>query len=287
MLVSAFAHSSWNFLVKRSENSDYFVIGLSLFSLVTSIGISFLLGVVGNIDSRAWPYIISTVVFHGIYFVLLGKAYRYSDLSSAYPIARGIGLAGIPILAGIFTDDIVSVQGFFGILLIFIGVMLVSAFDKVSIKGFFSFSDVFKKNTSRGLIFSIATGLVISTYSLIDSIAVSLMNPFLYMNFVFGGGVFSVIFLIWSKEYNLPDLKVAMYSGWKSLFLGGICSFFAYILILHAYTLSQVSYVGVFREIGIVFGVLLGYVVLKEKIRIIKILGIASILIGSVIISLS
>ena len=287
VLFSAFAHSSWNFLVKRSDNPSFSVIGLSFFSLAINIGISFLFGVVGSIDSRAWPYMISTIVIHAIYFVLLGKAYRYSDLSSVYPIARGIGLAGIPILASIFTDDIVSVQGIFGILLILIGVMLVGVFDKSSLKRLFSFLDMSQKNISRGLMFSLGTGLVISTYSIIDSIAVSIMNPILYMNFVFGGGVFSLIFLIWRKEYDLSSIKTEMYSSWKLLLICGICSCFAYILILQAYTLSQVSYVAPFREIGVAFGVLLGYIALKEKISNIKILGVGTILVGSVIISLS
>ena len=290
VLFSAFAHSSWNFLVKRSDNPSFSVIGLSFFSLAVNIGISFLFGVVESIDSRAWPYMISTVVIHAIYFVLLGKAYRYSDLSSVYPIARGIGLAGVPILASIFTDDIVSIQGIFGILLILIGVMLVGVFDKGSLgslKQLFSFLDMSQKNISRGLMFSLGTGLVISTYSIIDSVAVSLMNPLLYMNFVFGGGIFGVIFLIWRKEYNLSSIKTEMYSSWKLFLIGGICSCFAYILVLQAYTLSQVSYVAPFREIGVVFGVLLGYIVLREKISYIKVLGVGSILVGAVIISLS
>ena len=279
VLFSAFAHSSWNFLVKRSDNPSFSVIGLSFFSLAVNIGISFLFGVVESIDSRAWPYMISTVVIHAIYFVLLGKAYRYSDLSSVYPIARGIGLAGVPILASIFTDDIVSIQGIFGILLILIGVMLVGVFDKVSLKQLFSFLDMSQKNISRGLI--------ISTYSIIDSVAVSLMNPLLYMNFVFGGGIFGLIFLIWRKEYNLSSIKTEMYSSWKLFLIGGICSCFAYILVLQAYTLSQVSYVAPFREIGVAFGVLLGYIALREKISYIKVLGVGSILFGAVIISLS
>ena len=230
---------------------------------------------------------ISTVVIHAIYFVLLGKAYRYSDLSSVYPIARGIGLAGVPILASIFTDYIVSIQGIFGILLILIGVMLVGVFDKGSLNQLFSFLDMSQKNISRGLMFSLGTGLVISTYSIIDSVAVSLMNPLLYMNFVFGGGIFGVIFLIWRKEYNLSSIKTEMYSSWKLFLIGGICSCFAYILVLQAYTLSQVSYVAPFREIGVAFGVLLGYIALREKISYIKVLGVGSILVGAVIISLS
>ena len=120
------------------------MVSLSLFCLFLSIGFSFLFGAVGSIDSKAWPYMISTVVIHGIYFVSLGKSYKYDDLSSVYPIARGIGLAGIPILASIFTDDIVSIQGFVGISLVFTGVMTVAVFDKLNVyfKGFFSFFDV-------------------------------------------------------------------------------------------------------------------------------------------------
>src|SRR5207249_806881 len=53
----------------------------------------------GGVPAAAVPYVIATIVIHAGYFVTLGRAYRHGDFSRVYPIARGLGVALVPVAA--------------------------------------------------------------------------------------------------------------------------------------------------------------------------------------------
>ena len=73
----------------------------------------------------------------------------------------------------------------------------------------------------------------------------------------------------------------------KEIVLGGVFQFAAYGLVLSALRLSPVSYVGPFREIGILIGVVLGVYVLKERPTRSRVIGAVSIAIGAAAIALA
>src|SRR5207249_11800456 len=45
------------------------------------------------------PFVASSVGIHALYFWALGRAYRYGDFSRVYPMARGLGVALVPLIA--------------------------------------------------------------------------------------------------------------------------------------------------------------------------------------------
>jgi uncharacterized membrane protein len=61
----------------------------------------------------------------------------------------------------------------------------------------------------------------------------------------------------------------------------------AYLIILYAFQQSDVSFVVATREVSVVFGSILGFIFLKEKITFPKIVGIVSVTTGLVIIKLN
>ena len=82
-----------------------------------------------------------------------------------------------------------------------------------------------------------------------------------------------------------------MKQEWKSnawpILAAGLLVFFAYGLVLTAYSFSQVSYVSPAREVGIVIGVLMGVFILKEPFGRGRVLGSSAIVLGMVLIALS
>ncbi|MCP3773213.1 DMT family transporter [Paenibacillus sp. MZ04-78.2] len=60
-------------------------------------------------------------------------------------------------------------------------------------------------------------------------------------------------------------LKRAVRGRWKIVLLGSLLSPGSYLLFLLAMRHAQVSYIAPLREIGIVFGTLLGLIVLNER----------------------
>ena len=65
-----------------------------------------------------------------------------------------------------------------------------------------------------------------------------------------------------------------------------ILAFFAYAAVLSALEVSNVSYVSPSREVGIVFSVLLGALILKEPVTRGRVGGSAAILLGVFVIAL-
>ena len=69
--------------------------------------------------------------------------------------------------------------------------------------------------------------------------------------------------------------------------VGGTLQFLAYGLVLSAFRLSPVSYVGPFRELGIVFGVIMAALILKESITLSRGLGAGAIGTGAVLVAIA
>ena len=69
--------------------------------------------------------------------------------------------------------------------------------------------------------------------------------------------------------------------------IAGLLTYLAYALVLTAFSFSKVSYVAPAREIGIVVGVLMGVVILKEDLNKQRIIGSLTIMVGVICITLS
>jgi drug/metabolite transporter (DMT)-like permease len=67
----------------------------------------------------------------------------------------------------------------------------------------------------------------------------------------------------------------------------GTFDFLSYVLILTALTFSPISYIAPAREIGIVLGVLLGSILLKEPFGKGRILGSSMIVLGITLVTLA
>ena len=98
VLISAIAHASWNLMLRRSGSPEFTNwLMLSSGAVLASPFAVYLL-VTRPPDPTGWWFIAGTVVLHIGYFFTLGRAYKHGDLSLVYPIARGLGLALIPIV---------------------------------------------------------------------------------------------------------------------------------------------------------------------------------------------
>jgi uncharacterized membrane protein len=57
--------------------------------------------------------------------------------------------------------------------------------------------------------------------------------------------------------------------------------------VLSAFRLSPVSYVGPFRELGIVFGVVMAWLILKESVTLNRAIGAAAIGSGAILVAIA
>ena len=282
VLVSAIAHATWNLLAKRAINQEVF-----LWCVLVSSSLLFLplfLFLIGKYEILylGWWFILGTVVLHVLYFAFLGRSYTRADLSLAYPIARGMGPALVPIIGALLLKEVIAPLAIIGIISVVVGIFTVYWWG--------NFKDVLheplKIFRESGARYALLTGLVIAAYSIWDKVGVSYVNPFLYMYFlVLGSALFLMPYVWWFHGINI--IRVEIRKKIRSMILSGLLMFLAYALILFALRFSRVSYIAPAREVGIVVGVVFGTLLLGEPFGKGRSIGSGLIIAGLVLISLS
>ncbi len=279
VLVSAFAHASWNLIAKRANTPELTNWWMAATSGLMMTPAAIVLLVLDVPTPTGWLFIGGTIILHVLYFFTLGRAYRYGDLSIVYPVARGLGLSLIPVLGVLLLNEGVSAVAGLGMALILIGIIAIGVSSGSGQAG-----RPGRLRLDRGLLFAMATGVLIGSYSVLDKRGVEHVTPVLYMYFLTAGGSLGSLALI-HRSYSRLQFTAEFRRHWRAIVIGGGLQFSAYALVLTALRFSQVSYVGPFRELAIGIGVVLGAVVLKERVTRMRIAGTGAIGAGALIIA--
>jgi len=283
VLISAIAHASWNLIVRRSDKPELTNWMMATCGALLASPIAMYLFVTNTPDQAGWWFILGTVILHIAYFFTLGRAYKYGDLSLVYPIARGLGLVLLPVVGVTVLDESVSILAGFGISAIFTGVVMVGSSSGTGFRAWLKPRSMF---ADRGVLFALITGILIAAYSALDKRGVEYVEPIFYMFCLSLGGSVGVLPLI-ARSYASSEFIIEIRTRWKIGLLGGFCQFLAYTLVLSAFRLSPVSYIGPFRELAILFGVVLAVVVLKERVTRSRAAGAMAIGLGSFVVALA
>jgi drug/metabolite transporter (DMT)-like permease len=282
VLLSALAHSTWNLLLKRSGDKEIFVWWLLAAGSVVLAPLGGVLLWLNPIPPPGWWLVLATTVLHIFYFVLLGRGYTQGDLSLVYPIARGIGPMLVPILAVVLLGEDIHLVAVIGIVAIVLGIYTVSWWGNFALL----LRRPFAFLSNRGSGYAMLTGLTISVYALIDKQGVSYVQPFLYMYLMtLGSAVGLAPYIL--RQRPIGAIKREWQGNAGPIVVAGVLTFMAYGLVLTAFSLSRVSYVAPAREVGIVVGVLMGIIILKEPFGTGRLLGSSLIVAGLVLIAVS
>ena len=140
--------------------------------------------------------------------------------------------------------------------------------------------------TDRGVVFAVLTGILIAAYSVFDKRGVDHVEPIVYMFMMTVGGSLGILPLL-GRNYTRHDFAGEIRNHWKIGLAGGALQFTAYTLVLSAFRFSPVSYVGPFRELGIVFGVIMAWLILKESVTLNRAIGAAAIGAGAILVAIA
>jgi uncharacterized membrane protein len=254
-------HAVRNFLTKTAHDKQVFVwwyelLGLLFFAPVFVYGFwrqTFTL-------EGIWPIAILSGLLHFLYWLWLAHSLAAGDLSRVYPISRSAP-ALVLVIAVLFMGESVSLPGAAGILLAALGVYTISL-NRLTPAALARPLRNFRNDTATRYAF--LTLLAVAGYSLVDKQAVIRFHP---VAFAFIYPWFSMVLL--STYIAAARQKGALRQEWRlnrrSILVCGVLGIFGYFLILVAFSLERVSYVVGLRQISIVFSVLLGVIVLKER----------------------
>ena len=289
IISSATLHATWNLLTKKSKASLPFYATAS--SVATLIWVHSLFWTPVNfieLPLLFWLMTLGSVASDVTYAVGLVRCYRTMEMSTAYPMMRSLPLlftAIITTLLGLGKE--LTPQAVIGMVIVFTGCMIIplEKFSDFRLSRYFD----------RKMLFLVIVACGTTGYTIFDSQAQSVLRqcvtdvakPVLSMTYYSTRGVmlaaalWSIIFLTRKGRENVA----AMISNreYNALY-AGLAASGTYILVLFAMNyVTNVSYVQVFRQIGLVIGVAAGVVILKEKCSMPKVAGVALIIAGLIL----
>lgn len=273
VLLAAVTHAGWNFFAKKiSGNLPTFWLGSMCIDLVLLPFTIVIIARNGFNFQGAVPILISAV-FHCFYYITLFNSYKFGDISAAYPISRGTGVAVTALIAVFVLKDYVSGLGWAGIILIVSGILTVGL------------SNTMTKEDIKSCLFAFLTGLTIAGYSLADSRSAGLNHPVVSLNIMSITSLILVAPVAFRKGFEKTVRENRDHLPYAPVI--GLGSMGTYLIIMYAFSLSShASYIVALRECSVIIASILGFIVLKEKPTPQKIIGIIFITVGLVLIKL-
>nr|WP_232243256.1 DMT family transporter [Paenibacillus sp. GSMTC-2017] len=251
VLSAGFLHSIWNLYTKRSINKYVFLWYCQLASILIFLPWTIVEWGNTELTSTGWWIIIASMLLHGLYLVLLAATYSIGDLSQVYPIMRGTGPLLVPLLGVTLLNEKLSVFGWIGVVSIVIGIAMLSNIS-------------FKRNetsTLKAPLLALTVGICIASYIIVDKIALE-YAPAVVVNGA--SNIAGVIALSWFA-FRSTGMQNELKVNWKIILLGGLIAPGGYLLFLFALNYGPVAQLAPMREIGTVFGTIMGIYILREK----------------------
>lgn len=245
-------HAGWNAIAKRGSDQVVFLWLATLASSAAMLPLGLWYLVAEGLPAAAVPFVIATIALHAVYFYALGRSYAAGAYSLVYPVARGLGVALVPIVALLLFDERLSPLGTAGIVLVVSGIAALHLLP--------SGGAARPVGAGRALLWPVITGLTIASYSLVDKAGVARLNPVPYMLLLEGGcAVLGLPLLRARRDAVRRELR-----GWRAIVLAAVMSALAYTLVLFAFRISKTGYVVAARELSIVLSAVIGSLWLRE-----------------------
>ncbi|RYG26344.1 EamA family transporter [bacterium] len=259
VVFSAALHAAWNALLRGSSDRRKATgwIGAASFLLCAPF-----LPFVG-FPTGAWPYILVSSVIHIVYLRLLASAYDKSELSFAYPIARGSSPLLVALGGAITASERLSLSSVAGIVLISGGILMIG---------------LDAKHWSRHALFSaLSVGAVIAAYTVVDGLGARRCDSSAQYNvwcFSIYGAIVATQIRAGPKPFeevraNLPAL------------LSGAASVVAYSIVTWAMVHASMGLVSALRETSSLFAAVIGVIWLGERATPLRIAGCVGIVLGA------
>jgi drug/metabolite transporter (DMT)-like permease len=282
--ISAFLHAFWNFFSKRNLASASFFVVATLAAFICLSPFLFThFSALSNLPNLFWYLVIATGFFEAIYLIGLSQAYRLGDMSLAYPLVRALPIllvALVSVLLG--RGEALSSLALTGMTFMTLGCLV------LPLRRFLDWSPGFYFNKVTAWIVLAALG--VTGYTLVDDAALKVLrqtvdvtsSTLLYLPLQ---SLTTVLFLlVYVRLVEGWQVKVRAVS--RAVFTGLMMTVTYGIALAALAFVKDVSYANAFRQLSIPLGALLGMWLAKEPAYFPKLIGIAIMLVGLVLIVL-
>ena len=258
LLAAALMHASWNALLKADRTDRMVTFGV-IMATGTAMGLC-AVPFLPWIEPGAWRFLAISVIVHVAYYTFLLKAYSYGDLSHTYPIARGLGPLLVALVSGRVIGEHLRPQDMVGVLLLTAG-LITLAMPLKPVAG--------PARGRHGLatLFAVLTGVTIAAYIIADGMGVRSAGPdfehrlaYIAWLCVLEGPWLLIVALASRAGTVLQHLR----RNWWRGVVGGVIANTGYGIAIYALVLGPMAHVAALRETSVLFGALMGTLLLGE-----------------------
>jgi drug/metabolite transporter (DMT)-like permease len=262
VLGAALLHAAWNALLKGSSDKDLDTVAISVGAGILGLAIALCLPLPA---AESWPWLGGSAAIHILYFAFLAGAYRWGELSYAYPIMRGGGPVVVALASAAVFGEVLPLGPTIGVVLVCSGIVAFAS----------GHAD------RRATLFALANALVIGTYTVVDAKGARASgSPVAYaMWFFVANGI-----AIYAYAGLRRGAEVARYVArhWRRSALGAALTTGTYGIVLWAMTVAPVALVAVLRETSVLFAAAFGAILFKEKFTRRRLVATGAVLCGLV-----
>jgi drug/metabolite transporter (DMT)-like permease len=277
VVCAAVLHAIWNALAKRADNQFVFLWCSVSLATALLLPLGLLRLPAEPAPASGLPFVAASVAIHALYFWALGRAYRHGDFSRVYPMARGLGVALVPLVALPLFGERLSWLGSLGVGLVVLGIAALGALPAATRASV-------ARASSAGTAWALVTGLTIAAYSLVDKAGVARLHPMPYIALM--GASLSVV-LAPIVLADRPALGREWRRHWRMILVASAMNLTSYLLVLYAFRLSKVGYVVAARELSILFSAFIGSLWLGEGRLAPRLAGASVVLAGVICVALA
>jgi len=271
VLCAACMHASWNAVIKVKGDR----LSAMLMMTVASSAICLVLMPFFSLPAAAsLPWLIASAMVHTVYKLSLTQAYEHGDLSQVYPLARGAAPLIVAVVSVFVLKEMMTPTKVFAVLAIGGGVCLMAlARGTVS------------RIPPKAFMFAVLAAGSTASYTLLDGIGARLSGS--VAGFII---LLSILDGISTSGYVLARRGPSAFAGLPPLWRSGLCaaimSLGSYWIALWAFTKAPIALVAALRETSVLFAIVIGVVLLKEKAGPARILAALLITSGVVLMRL-
>ncbi|WP_281858746.1 DMT family transporter [Litoreibacter halocynthiae] len=268
VLTAALLHAAWNALVKSGSDKRLNMAAVVIGHLPIAVP---MLAFVPAPDPASYPYLFAGIALHFGYQCFLLESYRIGDLTQVYPIARGVAPLLVAIVSLVFLGVDLSSMEILAVVTIAAGILSISL-----VRG----ADGLRNGRATAM--ALTTGCFIASYSIVDGLGARVAGTALgfYAWLGIANAALFVVFMAATTPQVLRDLPI---KGKKIFFVGGSASFVAFSLVMWAFTQAPIALVTALREISIIFALLIGVLLMGERLSLGKVVSTMITLLGVVL----
>ena len=272
VLASAVMHASWNALVKVGDDR---LMSMATVIVVTALLAPVLILVAPTPAPASWKFIALSALLNNVYFFFLIAAYRYGDLSHAYPLARGS--APLLVAAGsvLFAGEHLAPAAIIGVALVCGGIVSLLLSSGYGLRGGW-----------HTIVYPLATGVMIAAYTVIDGIGVRLSgSPAGFIGWLFL--LFALPIMVIALVVRRAQAGRFLRRRWRPALVAGLLNFGSYGLAIWALSLGAMAPVSALRETSVIIGAWIGTRLLGEAFGPQRIAAAVIVATGIVLINVS